>query len=311
MAESIHPDDRNQSQWAAVLYDERAEEYERSWHPTFVKETFVPMLPLSPGDRVLDLACGTGLVSFAISSRVGPDGRVIGIDISPKMLAEAKAKKEAAGKEAAHVEFYLHSVTELDSSAVLEPASFDAITMASAFVLLEDPIRAIESFTRYLKPGGFIALDVTHEQSLLPGLTMEKVARRMGLEVPYHRSWITSEDDFRDLLDGAHLSIEKLETVSQRGGKSKTYTVDDAGKIFDEHVNWQGAHMLRRDKDTLSEARKFFIQEWTAGAVDGRVVEVDGKYIVYPSTSACTQSINERSVSGVCCCRYETKGGSF
>ena len=77
---------------AKRLYDPRGPSYNDSWHP-FAKN-FVSYLPVKPGQRIPDPACGTGLISFLTASAVGPSGCVIGVDVSEGMLAQAIARKE-------------------------------------------------------------------------------------------------------------------------------------------------------------------------------------------------------------------------
>src|SRR5689334_9389430 len=57
----------------------------------------VELLDIGPGARVLDCACGSGHASIAAAERVGPEGRVIGIDVSGNLLALARAKAAARG----------------------------------------------------------------------------------------------------------------------------------------------------------------------------------------------------------------------
>jgi ubiquinone/menaquinone biosynthesis C-methylase UbiE len=58
------------------------------------RDATVRRLKLTPGAVVLDIGCGTGLNLAALEDQIGPGGRVIGIDLSPEMLAEAHARTE-------------------------------------------------------------------------------------------------------------------------------------------------------------------------------------------------------------------------
>ena len=83
---------RNQAADAQELYDDRSIKYDDSHHPRFARH-MVELANPRAGERVLDLACGTGLVSYPASTAVGPSGEVIGVDISSGMLRQAEAKK--------------------------------------------------------------------------------------------------------------------------------------------------------------------------------------------------------------------------
>ena len=138
---------RNQAQDAQKLYDDRAARYDDSWHPVFAHH-MVQLAALQPSDHVLDLASGTGLVTFAASMAVGTNGSVVGVDISSGMLDQARASLQ--NHHLKNISFYQHSITELDTLAALSGKKFDAIICASALVLLQDPGRAIMDWATYL-----------------------------------------------------------------------------------------------------------------------------------------------------------------
>jgi ubiquinone/menaquinone biosynthesis C-methylase UbiE len=70
-----------QVQSAKRMYDARAATYEDSWHPNYSKR-FIELSPLQPGQRVLDLCCGTGLDAFLAAAIVGENGEVVCVDAS-------------------------------------------------------------------------------------------------------------------------------------------------------------------------------------------------------------------------------------
>ena len=75
------------------LTAEMAEAYEARFVPAFFAQWAPRLLDavgVSPGDRVLDVACGTGIVARTAASRVGPSGSVVGVDLSEAMLAVAR-----------------------------------------------------------------------------------------------------------------------------------------------------------------------------------------------------------------------------
>jgi ubiquinone/menaquinone biosynthesis C-methylase UbiE len=82
----------SESRWIASLYDHRADYYDFLVHilslgmDLYYRKVAVERLLLRPGDRVLDIGCGTGLDLSSLSKKVGPDGQVVGVDLSRRML---------------------------------------------------------------------------------------------------------------------------------------------------------------------------------------------------------------------------------
>src|ERR687896_647261 len=163
--------------------------YERWWRPALgrvAKGVFGPgmaderriarlLLGLSRGDGVLDVACGSGNFSRDFARSVGPDGLVVGIDVSETMLARAVADtRDAALDQVAYVR---GDAQELP----FRNQSFDAVCCFAAIHLFADPMRALDRMTAVLTPGGRIALFTTVRVSSAPLRTAESLlATRSG-----------------------------------------------------------------------------------------------------------------------------------
>ena len=117
------------------------------------------------------------------------------------MLAQAIARKERKEANFPQLEFHNYNILDLGSLKSLSEGSFDFITLVSAFVLFPDPKAALKYWAKYLKPGGTIALDVTHPMNLAFGNVIERVASRMRVPIPYYRQWVKSEDSQR-IIEG-------------------------------------------------------------------------------------------------------------
>ena len=104
-----------------------------------------------PGERVLDVGCGCGFDSFVASGLVGPEGRVVGLDLSPEMLAFAR---EALGtRPLPNIEFKDGSVEALP----FEDGSFDLVISNGVLNLVPDKNAAFREIHRVLRPGGTLA----------------------------------------------------------------------------------------------------------------------------------------------------------
>jgi demethylmenaquinone methyltransferase/2-methoxy-6-polyprenyl-1,4-benzoquinol methylase len=108
---------------------------------------------LRRGDRVLDLATGTGELALALARRVGPSGRVIGVDLTRAMLAEARRKIVGVPYDPTI------SLIEMDASRSLPfpDESFHAATMGLALRYFDAPV-TISEMARVVKPGGRVVI---------------------------------------------------------------------------------------------------------------------------------------------------------
>lgn len=102
-----------------------------------------------PGARVLDLACGIGNPSGALAQRVGPDGHVLGLDLSAEMIDGARTW--AARQGLTNVEF---RVIPNEAELGVAPASMDLATCRVGLQFMPDPVAAVRAMHRALKPGG-------------------------------------------------------------------------------------------------------------------------------------------------------------
>jgi ubiquinone/menaquinone biosynthesis C-methylase UbiE len=132
-------------------YRRAASSYDRRWARLSepIRRRAIERLSLRPGDTVVDVACGTGLSFELLERGVGPEGRVIGIDLSPDMLAVADDRAKARGWD---------NVSLID--APVEEAQIPDGADAAAFVFSHDVMRipsAVSNVLGSLRPGGKVA----------------------------------------------------------------------------------------------------------------------------------------------------------
>jgi SAM-dependent methyltransferase len=108
----------------------------------------IPFLDPQPGETVADLGSGGGLDAFLAAPKVGPNGRVIGVDMTPEMISRARENAERDGVE--NVEFRQGRLESLP----LDDASVDAVTSNCVFNLVPDKAAVFREVARVLRPGG-------------------------------------------------------------------------------------------------------------------------------------------------------------
>jgi ubiquinone/menaquinone biosynthesis C-methylase UbiE len=132
------------------------------------------LLALSPGDGVLDIACGPGNFSRAFASAVGDSGLVVGLDASDTMLRRGAEDLERSG---------LRNLFLVRGDATALPFvadSFDAVCCFAALHLFDDPFAGLDEMTRVLTPGGRIALMTSVQRQLGPRGPFKPLTERLS-----------------------------------------------------------------------------------------------------------------------------------
>jgi len=135
---------------------------------------YLDLLELRPGQRVLDVGCGSGVVTRDMARRVSPGGRAVGVDLSAEFLAIARDLAREAG---------LDAVAEFrDGSALALPfadAEFDAAVAATVLVHVPGGDGAIPEMVRVVRPGGRVGIFDLDGDSLLVSHPDRALTRRI------------------------------------------------------------------------------------------------------------------------------------
>jgi SAM-dependent methyltransferase len=103
---------------------------------------------LQPGERVLDVGCGSGTSTLEAAERVAPSGRVVGVDISAAMLEPARRRVAATGSD-------LIDLLQADAQVHrFEVGSFDVVISRFGLMFFDDPVAALANLAGALRPGG-------------------------------------------------------------------------------------------------------------------------------------------------------------
>lgn len=140
---------------------------------------FVKWADLKEGQHVLDLCCGTGLVALLAKEKVGPQGHVIGLDISQQMMNEGRRKAVEAGLD---VTFIKGDVSTFRQGDLLFSSGrgFDLITCASGLALLDNPGSALKHWGAFLASDGKLIVDVPAQEAMLGASIMEQLLKDAG-----------------------------------------------------------------------------------------------------------------------------------
>ncbi len=254
---------------SAGAWDAWFDTIERATKP--VSERMVERAGIGPGDRVLDVATGTGEPAVTAARRVAPDGQVVATDISPSMIAGAERRAKTLG--VANITFRTVAAEHLDDP----PESFDAALCRWGLMFMPDIDGALRHMRGPIRDGGRFAAAAWAEPSEVPTLGIER-----GVLAPYFDDGhfahgidrlnafrfaapglletVMSDAGFRDV------SSERV-TVVYEFPSAETYT------RFRREVSSTGAALAKRHPEDVVKAAWDAVAEATGAYADaeGRI----------------------------------------
>ncbi|MHC4458023.1 MAG: class I SAM-dependent methyltransferase [Planctomycetota bacterium] len=158
----------------------------------------VKLLRLKRGDCVVELGCGTGLNFPPIVKQIGAEGRLIGVDLSPKMLAHAQERVERA-------EWKNIELVQSDVVAYNFPEGVNGVLSTGVFGYLADYDRVIKAASHALVPGGRLAIMDGKRPERLPSWVFNlivRLSRSFGVTSDYFdkRTWESVERYLRETV---------------------------------------------------------------------------------------------------------------
>jgi len=191
------------------LTSEQAQAYDELFVPALFAQWAPQLLScarVAEGQRVLDVACGTGIVARTAADVVGPHGRVVGADLNPAMLEVARTVRP-------DLEWLEGDAEDLPFDA----GSFDAVLCQSALFFFPEPGRAVREMARVAGAGGTVAVQTYAALAEQPayGPFMDVVARHAGPEARVLLGTYWSQGDLARLttmMEAAGLEVFETRT---------------------------------------------------------------------------------------------------
>lgn len=207
-------------QQIADLYSGRSAGYDNGdWHPR-IAHRLVEHADIRPGQQVLDIATGTGMVAIEAAQIVGDEGHVIGIDIATGMVDRARQKVAVLGLN--NIEFQVADGEALD----FPEHTFDRIFCSSAFIWMSDLVGALKHWHRLLKPGGILGFHAFAKTAFVAGVVYQQVLERYGVSILLSKPTGTVEKchnllqqagfesiDIKPEPDGNYISLDRAKTM--------------------------------------------------------------------------------------------------
>jgi ubiquinone/menaquinone biosynthesis C-methylase UbiE len=200
----------SQRRYEVEFMKRTAENYERYFVPSIgapVAADLMETARLRPGERVLDAACGTGVIAKLAAERVAPGGTVAGLDPSPAMLAVARATTRS------EMSIEWHEAPAEDIP--FPDDSFDAVLCGMGLQFFSNKEAGLREFHRVLVPGGRLVANVPGPTPPPLEVMAESLARHIGPESAAFVHAVFSLHDPDDLRNLAtHAGFEDVDVNS-------------------------------------------------------------------------------------------------
>jgi ubiquinone/menaquinone biosynthesis C-methylase UbiE len=208
-----------------------------AYHRAFAVELrrMIAALPIQPGQRVLDMACGDGAYTPWLAERVGPAGDVVGVDVSRAFLDLARETVVAADTEAA-----VAQVAAPIEALPFPDASFDLAWCAQSLYSLPDPVEALRHLRRVVCPGGVVA--VLENDTLHHLLMPWPVEIELAIRAAEYRALADETGTPRKFYEA-----RRLPALFRAAGfdrvEVRTYATDRRGPLKGDDRAWVGAYL--------------------------------------------------------------------
>lgn len=253
-------------------WDKAADAYESGWAEQLrpSHERLLEAARLRPGEHVLDVACGTGIVTLAAAWAVGQNGGVLGVDVSERMIAVAREAAGACG--ASNVRF---ERDDAESLATVD-TSFDACLCALGLMYVPEPEAALQRMLARLRPGGRLVVSVWGRRDRCGWAALFPIVdARVRSEVCPMFFRLGTGDVLRDaLLDCGFVDVvcdRMPATLRYRDAEAACDAAFDGGPVA---MAW-----ARFDEHTREAARTEYLESIAAWR-DGYGYAIPGEFVI-------------------------------
>lgn len=236
---------------------ETAEMYEAKFVPSLFADWaphVVAMGDVSAGQSVLDAACGTGIVARTAAERVGPDGRVVGVDLNQAMLTVAE-------RACPGVELRQADITSLP----FDDATFDVVLCQMALMFFPDRTAAISEMRRVVAPEGTVVVMVPSSLDAQPAYRplVELAAKHAGPEAVAMLSAYWACGDLDELLGTTQDAGLEVLSTRTRMGTARFDSIDEFVSVEVESTPVR-QRLTDHEYDTLRREAARVLEEFTA-----------------------------------------------
>ncbi|MUL37770.1 class I SAM-dependent methyltransferase [Gloeocapsopsis dulcis] len=210
-----------------------------------------------PGQQILDIATGTGLVAIPAAQIVGSSGRVVGVDIAKGMLEQAQRKIETLKLK--NVELIEADADHLN----FNDSSFDIIFCSSALVYLTDIQNSLQQWHRFLKPGGLVAFSCFAETAHTAAVMFRKKAQTYGILIPNPNEPLGTPQKCQDLLKD--IGFQDIKVITEQFG---SYLSNVEGAWNGNARSAFGAQVKELPPERLEQLKAEYIAAVEATATD-------------------------------------------
>lgn len=238
-------------------FNSRPDYDQKSPFHTALANRLVELVQLEPGQQVLDVATGTGLVAMAAAEIVGSQGRVVGVDIAAGMLEQAQRKINTHGLQ--NIE-----LIEADADYLNFPNnSFDVILCSSALIYLTDIANSLKQWYRFLKPGGLVAFSCFAETAHTAAIIFRAKVKTYGITIPNPNEPLGTPQKCQNLLSAA--GFTNIQIITEQFGSY----LHDAIKAWDANARSAfGSQVNQLSSETLAQLKAEYIAEVEAIAIN-------------------------------------------